>query len=243
MAISRFSANQIQHLGHYVYLYIDPRDNKIFYVGKGYGNRVFEHLDDKSETEKVQKINDIKKAGKEPQIDILIHGLEDGTTAHRIESSVIDTIGISTLTNEIRGPWSKDYGRIDVQLLASIYESEKGIIEEPAILIRINKLYRHGMSDIELYDASRGVWKVGSRREHARYAFAVFEGIVREVYKIKEWHPAGSTFSRRGDLYDPDRWEFVGDVAEKDIRDKYILKSVEGYFAKNSQNPITYVNC
>ena len=193
MVISRFTPSQIQHLGYYVYLYTDPRDNKIFYVGKGYGNRVFEHLDDRSETQKVQKINDIRKAGKEPHIDILIHGLEDEATAYKIEAAVIDTISITNLTNIPRGKWSVVRGRMDVELLASIYESEKGIIEEPVILIRINKLYRHGMSDIELYDATRGVWKVGARRERASYAFAVFEGIVREVYKINEWFPAGTT--------------------------------------------------
>ena len=84
---------------------------------------------------------------------------------------------------------------------------------------------------------------MGARRERASYAFAVFEGIVREVYKINEWFPAGTTPSTRGDLYDPERWEFVGDVAEKGIRDKYILKSVDDYFSRNQQNPITYVNC
>jgi len=26
-------------LGHYVYLYVDPRDGKVFYIGKGRGER------------------------------------------------------------------------------------------------------------------------------------------------------------------------------------------------------------
>jgi hypothetical protein len=70
------------------------------------------------------------------------------------------------------------------------------------------------MTPVELYDATRGIWKVGKqRREQADYAFAVYEGIVREVYRIKTWLPAGSTFSTR----DPrgvkrrGRWEFVRD--------------------------------
>lgn len=34
-------------------------------------------------------------------------------------------------------------------------------IEEPAILIRISRLWDPGLSDDELYDATRGHWKVG----------------------------------------------------------------------------------
>lgn len=36
-----FSQKTQEELKSYVYILIDPRDNKIFYVGKGYGNRVF----------------------------------------------------------------------------------------------------------------------------------------------------------------------------------------------------------
>lgn len=46
-------------------------------------------------------------------------------------------------------------------------------ITEPAVLIRIPKLFTEGMSTQALYEATRGVWKVGDRRESARYALAV----------------------------------------------------------------------
>ena len=36
-------------LKSYVYVYIDPRDGKPFYIGKGKGGRLFAHLDDRSE--------------------------------------------------------------------------------------------------------------------------------------------------------------------------------------------------
>jgi serine/threonine protein kinase len=66
-------------------------------------------------------------------------------------------------------------------------------ITEPALLIRINRLYREGMSAEALYDSTRGVWRVGTRREGAKYAMAVYGGVVREVYEIDRWHPAGTT--------------------------------------------------
>lgn len=36
-----FSEKVKQKLGYYVYALADPRDNKIFYIGKGINNRIF----------------------------------------------------------------------------------------------------------------------------------------------------------------------------------------------------------
>ena len=41
LSIPREVARQ---LGYYVYLYIDPRSKRPFYVGKGQGERVLSHL-------------------------------------------------------------------------------------------------------------------------------------------------------------------------------------------------------
>ncbi|MBK7975132.1 MAG: hypothetical protein IPK07_18240 [Deltaproteobacteria bacterium] len=121
---------------------------------------------------------------------------------------------------------------------------EKARIVEPAILIRINQLYRAGMAPIELYDATRGVWKLGRRREGARLALAVYGGLVQEVYEIKGWYPAGSTLSTRPpeNLQDPTRCEFVGNLAPSTIRRKYLNKSVVHYFDPPTQSPVIYVN-
>ena len=120
------------------------------------------------------------------------------------------------------------------------------VVTDPALLIRINRLYRDGMSAAELYEATRGWWRIGSRREGARLALAVFDGIVREVYRIDRWHPAGSTppaapvhtGSPR-----PGRWEFTGAVALPEERDRYRGQSVAAYFTKGMQSPFLYVNC
>lgn len=38
-----FKQSVIEGLRYYVYVLVDPRDNRIFYVGKGTGNRVYQH--------------------------------------------------------------------------------------------------------------------------------------------------------------------------------------------------------
>lgn len=38
--MNKFSDKTIEELGYYVYSLTDPRNNKIFYIGKGCGNRV-----------------------------------------------------------------------------------------------------------------------------------------------------------------------------------------------------------
>ena len=118
------------------------------------------------------------------------------------------------------------------------------VIAEPALLIRITQLYRPHMPALELYDATRGVWVVGSEREHARYAFAVFEGIVREVYEIAQWFEAGTTLSSRPaeTLERSGRREFVGRLAPEHMRRKYIDRDVSAYLPRGSRNPIRYVN-
>lgn len=118
-------------------------------------------------------------------------------------------------------------------------------VDDPALLIRINRLYRPGMTAQALYEATRGVWRVGARREGVKFALAVFEGVVREVYDIEEWHRAGSTpySTRERDALPLDgRWEFTGRPAPKELREKYVGRSVAAYFTRGQQNPLVYVN-
>ncbi len=64
-------------LGCYVYVYIDPRDNRVFYIGKGVGARATDHLLDKTESAKVVRIESTIESGFEPHIEILAHQLRD----------------------------------------------------------------------------------------------------------------------------------------------------------------------
>jgi len=236
--IQKFTQNVITHLMYYVYIYIDPRNDEIFYIGKGNGNRCFSHLTEQSESEKVKRINDIKQDKKEPIIEILVHGVEDDV-AKKVEAAVIDLIGLNKLTNKVRGNYASKIGRMTLDYLISIYDKEDANITEPSLLIKINQSFSYSMSPNELYDATRQFWRIGSDRDQVEYAFSIFDGVIQEVYKVISWHKAGTTFSSRKPK-DKERWEFVGQIAEEEIRKKYLYKDVSKI--TNHQSPFYYQN-
>lgn len=240
----KLPAEVARHLGHYVYLYIDPRTEQPFYVGKGQGNRMFAHLDAEGKSRKVQILSELRAANLQPRLDVLAHGLKDADTALRIEAAVIDLLGLEQLTNAVRGWKSVQLGRMSLDELRFYYEAQPVCVTHPSLLIRINKLYRHRMSAEELYEATRGTWKLGQRREKARLALAVFEGVVREVYEIEQWFPAGTlSYTTRTVTLPSRRWEFQGRPAPTSVREAYFGRSVRSYFRLGQRSPVAYVKC
>lgn len=123
-------------------------------------------------------------------------------------------------------------------------------IIENVILIRINRLYHEKMSMDELYEATRGIWRIGIRREKADFVFAVYKGEVVEVYSIISWFPACTLPYKTRNIQEEisnvkvqERWEFDGKLADESVRHKYIGKSVKEYFMDGASNPVMYINC
>ncbi len=239
----KLSESTIKKLEYYVYLLIDPRNNRVFYVGKGHGNRINQHLlaaldNSTEETKKIKKIREIKKSGREIKLIILRHKLIENE-AFEIESSIIDLIdylSMGQLVNDVKGYHSYDKGLATLKGIKIKYEAESANFDAPAILININKLYGKKMEDdpSALYEATRKHWKVNInriRKNNIEIACGVYRGIIREVFIIDKWKR-----SLNG------RYLFEGKIAQKDIRERYLDKSVAKYWKKGSQNPIKYVN-
>lgn len=142
---TRFPPEITELLGHYVYLYINPLNDKLFYVGKGKGNRVFEHLFETSESEKTNTIREIRRLGAEPQIELLRYGMSEREAA-LVEATIIDLVGTSQLSNKVRGYHSRSYGRTSVDDLLTAYTAHSVEIHHKVILITINRLYRSDMT-------------------------------------------------------------------------------------------------
>lgn len=231
------SQSTIEKLGYYVYLLIDPRNNKIFYVGKGKGNRINQHLlgtlnDKTHETEKIKKIREIQNSGLEVKHIVLRHELTE-KEAFEVESAVIDVLGKDNLTNLVKGHNSEDKGLMKLEDIKIKYEAEDAVIEEPVILININNLYQKDMNENEIYDATRKSWRININRiVNIKIACSVYRGIIREVFLIEKWLLSSEVEGR---------YMFQGKVAPKDLRNKYLNKSVSKYWKKGSQNPIKYV--
>jgi len=112
---THFPTDVAEKLGYYVYRLIDSRNGETFYVGKGQGDRVFQHAngalklasDEDALDTKMQRIREIRCAGLEVGHVIHRHGIKDEETAFQIEAAVIDAY--PGLTNKAGGR-NSDFG-------------------------------------------------------------------------------------------------------------------------------------
>ena len=145
--------------------------------------------------------------------------------------------------NLVRGRFSTDYPRRPLADFIMEHAPRPVDVVDPTLLIRINRQFRYGMSAEALYESTRGIWVVGERRNRAKFAMAVYAGIVREVYEIVSWHHAGTTtYSTRSQAelakQKSKRWEFIGNVASEPERSRYIGRSVAHLFRAGQQSPV-----
>ena len=243
---TKFPSAIFNSLKHYVYVYVSISGgvDKIIYVGQGSCNRCFAHLKPDTNSDKYNTINSAIKNGK-LRIDILVYGVDEAT-ALKVEAAIIDLVGLKNLKNKKRGNEAREYGRITTDDLIAKLQPDKiknaEEFTERRILIRNNNYYS-GITDLELYEGTRGVWRASMEKcKKAKYALSVHSGVVREVYLIADWHQGGSTFysTRTPNQKWKERVEFVGRIADDKIRNKYLHKDVSELWKFGAQNPITY---
>lgn len=91
----------------YVYELVDPRDSKVFYVGKGKGERALQHVKEANksdkETKKLNKIREVEGSG-ESVIVRVIGRYDSSKEALAVESTLIHWVyGYGSLTNKQGG--------------------------------------------------------------------------------------------------------------------------------------------
>lgn len=250
--LTSFRENVIEQVDYYVYLLVDPRDKTIFYVGKGSGNRVFQHeLDASAEADdrfacnekKIQRIREIHSVGLEVGRYLLRYGIDEDE-AYRLEAAVIDLLTTDMfrsgqLLNKVSGHGSKIFGLQSVNVIEdSIATGELDVKNAPDRILCINinnEYFRKG-----ILNAVQGNWNLNKRRaDKADYVLAELKGIVVGVYRIKGdgWKVERAL----EDKADKKRKWFsfeAEEVTDKVILDRYLHKRIKK--SKGSKNPIRY---
>lgn len=242
-----FDEKSIQELKFYVYYLMDPESNQPFYVGKGEKNRVFDHINEAilnpAESDKLNKIREIKNAGLKVKHVIARHGLSEAQ-ALEIEATMIDSLNYFALglTNKIAGHYSIDKGIMTTNEIIRLYNATPlNEISDDAIIININKRYQRGTGYDGIYNAVRECWPIGvHRRRTTKYVLAEYKGLIVEVFQIEgDWYPVDVIYKsgkRAGEKRV--RWGFKGVKASDEIRGLYINKSIKHHKKRGASNPI-----
>lgn len=228
-----FSKKVLEKMGgngksrYYVYRLVDPRNFETFYVGKGCGNRVFQHAKalskmkrEKSEDDeslKIRQICEIMNEGK--SVIPMIHrwNLTD-SEAFEVEAALIDCY--SGLTN-IQSGHGSDYGVISADDLIIKLGAEE--YEEPQEEYVIIKTTEPVVRERGLYEAVRKAWTASlDNAKKYKYVLGVVNGMVREVYEVTEWMKS---------IDRPGRIEFVGEPTNANIS-KLKGKLIPKYYKK-----------
>lgn len=246
--MDRFPIEVAECLKWYVYRLIDPRNGETFYVGKGRGDRIFQHAKGAlaaSESEeasdlKFQRIQHIQAAGLEVAHVIHRHGIEEEHVAFEVEAALIDAY--PGLANKVTGHGSGDYGVRHVREVIAEYKAEPFEAREPLILISISQSYEDETRG-SIYNAVRGCWKISVRRAASfKLVLAHRHGLVLGAFRPKKWLPATrANFPWLTEDLEG-RSGFEGEQAEQEVASLYLGKRVPvAYRAKGAANPVRFI--
>lgn len=242
MQIPYFSQKVQEELEYYVYCLVDPRNQKIFYIGKGVGNRVFAHacdaLDEEySSTNKIDKIREIIKSGNTVKHYIIRHKLSE-EDAFTVESVLIDLLTYqafntdSLLTNIVAGHHQWDEGIKTINEINQLYDCEPLQLQKghKLLMVNLNRSYIQKRADglkvrPDLYEITRGNWHVSkSNADQVDYVLGVYKGVVRIVIK-----PTSKWKEVKDDSSKSRRYNIEGLIDDKVGNSLYLNKDVTSY--------------
>ena len=251
-----FSEEVAAKLGNYVYRLIDPRNGETFYVGKGRGNRIFQHADDPQSLKfeddedevsaKFQRIRQIKLAGLSVIHLIHRHDIPDEAVLE-VEAAVIDAF--PGLSNVQGGYASGAKGPMSIDEINDKYDLPE-IDWEPTdklILININKLEDRSSVEV-IYRQVRLAWRISQHKaDNAGYVLAVVRGVVVGAFKANGPWLAATHENFPDQIVEgddmPGRKGFKGEPAPDHIWDRFVGNrgkriAIDGM--KHIQYPIRY---
>ena len=249
-----FDELSISKLGFYVYGLIDPYEDVPFYIGKGFGNRVFQHAkgvklssDSSLKSERIKALID---KGLKIKHVIIRHGLTE-KEAFEVDASLIDFSNKfqHVLTNQVDGHHSGKRGLMSTDEIIRLNNAKPLLkLSDNAIIININKKFERGNNFDDIYLATKEAWVVSETRiKNIKYALSEYRGVIIEVFEIDKWYRKNINESNQHIVPGFDelkkkskRWGFNGKVADQEFRQKYINKSITHIKKKGAANPIRY---
>lgn len=205
-----FDDATMEKLGHYVYALTDPRDKKVFYVGKaggreGLGNdRIFSHfaaarqeLENSAVNmdQKTRRIIEIWSADEKVDWYIVRHSLPNEAAALHVEAALIDLLSISQngpALNLVRGHGTSEHGIMTPDMVREFRANPVTPTRNyPAVFIfPVQNAIARGE---DIYEATRKAWSVseGLRRMEKAVAVGVANGIAKGVFKVDKWQEYG----------------------------------------------------
>ncbi len=250
-----FSPEVCDRIGYYIYLLLDG--DQAFYVGKGKGNRAFQHAiaaadlslgDEDPTSAKLGRIRDTLRRGGKVDVVLLRHGIATEEEAYRLESLLIDLFAGEygfKLENLMGGHHAHREGVMTADEVVALYEAPPIELDDtPIVMFRIPKLWHRGMSKEELYEATHGWWRISpGRAARAQYVFAVSKGVVREIYRPRSWRKRerGEPDWTEAELMHP-RYGFDGEIAA-DAPAEWKNHNVLEFLPRGFQGTFRYNNC
>lgn len=201
-------------LRYYVYALRDPRNGRVFYIGKGIGDRINAHTrdagkDPESERAKLRTILDIEATGHPVELLFLRTDIEDETTAFIVEQAVIDAFHADgqPLTNLVRGhglrrPWTRRpprHHRPPPRRPMPAHQPAAHHGQDP------ERLAPRLQPGSDLRPDPRPLEISGWVRDRAHYCLGVAPGIVRGAYRIDTCLPSEVPTDQG-----QNRWGFTG---------------------------------